>query len=134
MVPRTAYLEAIDLFFRRTWLKPGEVAEGDFVDYIKFLHESKAARGTFRIARHGIAFFFKNTLGRDWPIFKKAACSKTEKTSSSPSSPRLPEAYPGNSAHMQLGDRGKEDATGNPADISRKLTPLEGRFRRAQLQ
>lgn len=81
---QAAYLEAVDLFFRRTWLKPEEVAEGDFVDYIKFLHESKAARGTFKVARHGIAFFFKNTLGRDWTIFKKGCVRQDRKDSHRP--------------------------------------------------
>jgi hypothetical protein len=76
---QAAYLEAVDLFFRRTWLKPEEVSEGDFAGYIKFLHESKAARGTFKIARHGIAFFFKNTLDRDWPIFKKSCVRQDRK-------------------------------------------------------
>jgi hypothetical protein len=65
------YLEAADLFFKRSWLTPEHANQEDFIGYIKFLRETNAAKGTFKVARHALTFLFQNTLQRDWPVFKK---------------------------------------------------------------
>ncbi len=31
----------------------------------------KGARGTFKTCHYGIQFFYRNTLGKDWALFKK---------------------------------------------------------------
>jgi hypothetical protein len=69
---QSSYLEAVDLFFKRTWLKPDDVTQEDFADYLQFLQVSAAAKGTFKVARFAIVFLLKNTMQRDWPIFKKS--------------------------------------------------------------
>ena len=70
---QSAYLEAVDLFFKRSWLKPADVTQEDFAGYLEYLRDSAAAQGTFKVARHAIAFLFQNTLQRRWPIFKKSS-------------------------------------------------------------
>lgn len=82
---QSAYIEAVDLFFRRTWLKPEDVTEKDFAEYLKFLQDNAAAKGTFKVARYAISFLFRNTMQRDWPIFKKGSASRGRKSFPTPS-------------------------------------------------
>lgn len=66
-----AYLDAVDLFFKRIWLDPEHVAERHLADYLRALQQTRVASGTFKIARHALFFLFHNTLDRPWPLFKK---------------------------------------------------------------
>lgn len=61
---QTSYLEAADIFFKRTWLKPQDFTEQGFAGYLKHLQGS-AAKGTFKVARFAIAFLLRNTMRRD---------------------------------------------------------------------
>jgi hypothetical protein len=76
---RASYLEAVDLFFKRTWLAPEEVAPEDLAAYFKCLLDADAAQGTFKVARHALVFLFSNTLRRDWPLFKKSCAPQDRK-------------------------------------------------------
>jgi hypothetical protein len=69
---QASYLEAVDMFFKRTWLKPEDVTQQNFADYLKRLQDSAAAKGTFKVARFAVAFLLRNTMRHDWPIFKKS--------------------------------------------------------------
>jgi hypothetical protein len=65
------YLSTVDLFFKATWLSAVAVAEKDVQEFLISLRERDVARETFRGYRFALQFLFANTLGRDWPLFKK---------------------------------------------------------------
>src|SRR5260370_38273915 len=48
-----------------------QLREGGVRRYLLDLRERGAARGTFKTCHYGIQFFYRQTLGRDWPLFKK---------------------------------------------------------------
>ncbi len=45
--------------------------EAEVRRYLLDVREQGAARGTFKTCHYGIQFFYRQTLGRDWPLFKK---------------------------------------------------------------
>ena len=65
------YLSSVDLFFKATWLSAEAVTEKDVQGFLISLRERDRARETFRGYRFALEFLFVNTLGRDWPLFKK---------------------------------------------------------------
>jgi len=65
------YLSAVDLFFKATWLSPEAVGEQDVQRFLIAVRERDMARETFRGYRFALECLFGNTLGRDWPLFKK---------------------------------------------------------------
>ena len=65
------YLSSVNLFFKATWLSAEAVAEQDVQGFLIALRERDVARETFRGYRWALEFLFVNTLGRDWPLFKK---------------------------------------------------------------
>lgn len=65
------YRTSVNGFFRETWLDPRSVTERDVQDFFISLREKNVARETFRGYRFALQFFFVNTLGRDWALFKK---------------------------------------------------------------
>ena len=65
------YLSSVDLFFRATWLSAEAAGEKDVQEFLILLRERDAARETFRGCRYALECLFVNTLGRDWPLFKK---------------------------------------------------------------
>lgn len=65
------YLSSADLFFKASWLCPEAVSEKDVQGFLISLRERDVARETFRGYRYALEFLFENTLGRDWPLFKK---------------------------------------------------------------
>jgi hypothetical protein len=65
------YLSSVDLFFKATWLSAEAVAEKDVQGFLIALRERDVARETFRGYRYALESLFVNTLGRDWPLFKK---------------------------------------------------------------
>lgn len=66
-----AYLEAVQRFIQTTWLTPDAASEADFQSYLIGLRQREVAGQTFRVQRFALQLLFQNTLGRDWPIFKK---------------------------------------------------------------
>ena len=65
------YLSCVDLFFRSTWVSAESAGEKDVQGFLISLRERDAARETFRGYRYALESLFVNTLGRDWPLFKK---------------------------------------------------------------
>jgi hypothetical protein len=66
-----AYLEAVQRFIQATWVAPAAASEADLQSYLIDLRRRDVAGETFRVQRFALQFLFQNTLGRDWPIFKK---------------------------------------------------------------
>src|SRR5258707_13470286 len=50
---------------------PDQLSEAEVRRYLLDVMEQGAARGTFKTCHYGIQFFYRQTLGRDWPLFKK---------------------------------------------------------------
>src|SRR5713101_3835335 len=50
---------------------PDQLSEAEVRRYLLDVKEQGAARGTFKTCHYGIQFFYRQTLGRDWPLFKK---------------------------------------------------------------
>jgi len=72
---RQGYLEAVSLFFKRTWLDPDKVAESNVEEYLLLLQRFHISPGSFKRHRFGLQFFCQTTLGHDWRLFeKKCAC------------------------------------------------------------
>jgi len=65
------YLSSVDLFFKATWLSAEAVGEKDVQGFLIALRDRDVARETFRGYRWALECLFVNTLGRDWPLFKK---------------------------------------------------------------
>jgi hypothetical protein len=65
------YLSSVDRFFRTTWRSPETVTEQDVQSFLIELRERDVARETFRGYRYALECLFVNTLGQDWPLFKK---------------------------------------------------------------
>jgi hypothetical protein len=65
------YLSSVDLFFKATWVSPESASEKDVQGFLIALRDRDVARETFRGYRYALQCLFVNTLGRDWPLFKK---------------------------------------------------------------
>jgi len=65
------YLSSVDLFFKATWLSAEAVGEKEVQGFLIALRDRDVARETFRGYRWALECLFVNTLGRDWPLFKK---------------------------------------------------------------
>ena len=68
---QASYIQAVVRFSRhgRTAF-PQRATEKDLADYLIHLQHT-TARGTFKVNRYGLVFFFGNTLQRRWPLFQK---------------------------------------------------------------
>jgi hypothetical protein len=64
-------------YYRRA---PDQLSEEEVRRYLLELRQRGVARGTFQIARYGLQFFFRHTLGRAWALFggKKDRCAPAE--------------------------------------------------------
>ena len=65
------YLGIIDRFFGRVWVAPEQVTEQMVMEYLKAKVQLGVTPGTLRPMRYALQFFFQNTLGHDWGLFKK---------------------------------------------------------------
>ena len=70
-VSRRRYLFAVDRLIKHYWCSPAELTEQQVHDYILERHRQGPAKGTFKLMHFGLRFFFRQTLGRDWNLFKK---------------------------------------------------------------
>jgi len=68
---RKRYLFAVERLIRHYWCSPAELTEQQVHDYMLERHRQDPAKGTFRVMHFGLRFFFRETLGRDWNLFKK---------------------------------------------------------------
>ena len=68
---RKRYLYVVEHLIRYYWFSPAELTEQQVCDYILEYHRKGPAKRTFRLTHFGLRFFFCQTLGRDWDLFKK---------------------------------------------------------------
>jgi hypothetical protein len=78
------YLSSVERFICDTWLSPEEAEEKHLADYLRQCSTNGAAKGTFKTARYGLVFLFQNTLGRNWPLFKKKSVLPSKSGSRKP--------------------------------------------------
>ena len=68
---RKRYLYVVEQLIRHYWCSPAELTEQQVCDYLLEHHRQRPAKGTFRLTHFALRLFFKDTLGRDWDLFKK---------------------------------------------------------------
>jgi hypothetical protein len=73
MAPGTQrrYVSSVNVFLKTTWGSPESATERDVQSFLIAQRDVGVARETFRGYRFALQFLFVNTLGRDWPLFKK---------------------------------------------------------------
>jgi hypothetical protein len=68
---RKTYLDAVEQVVRYYWCGPNELTEQQVTDYLLERHRHNLPKGSFKVLRFALRFFFGQTLGRDWHLFKK---------------------------------------------------------------
>ncbi len=68
---RKTYLDAVEQIVRYHWCGPNELTEQQVTDYLLERHRHNLPKGSFKVLRFALRFFFGQTLGRDWHLFKK---------------------------------------------------------------
>src|ERR1700694_4005288 len=64
------YLQAVRSLAKHYNRSPELLAEGDVARYRREFRE-RNARDSYKTSHYGIQFFYRNTLGQDWALFKK---------------------------------------------------------------
>ena len=64
------YLQAVRSLAKHYKRSPELLAEEEVRRYLLGVRE-RYARGSFKTCHYGIQFFYRNTLGQDWALFKK---------------------------------------------------------------
>src|ERR1700723_424821 len=64
------YLQAVRSLAKHYNRSPELLAEEEVRRYLLDVRE-RNARGSFKTSHYGIQFFYRNTLGQDWALFKK---------------------------------------------------------------
>jgi hypothetical protein len=67
---QAVYLQAVSALAKHYKKSPDLLAEEEVRRYLLDVRE-RSARGSFKTCHYGIQFFYRNTLGRDWALFKK---------------------------------------------------------------
>ena len=70
---RRTYLDAVEQLVRYYWCGPHELTEQQVSDYLLERHRDNVPKGSFKVLRFALRFFFGQTLGRDWHLLKKNA-------------------------------------------------------------
>ena len=65
------YLGAVEQLIKHYWCSPAELTEAQVSQYLLARHRRNPAKGTFKVIRFGLRFFFLESLRRDWHLFKK---------------------------------------------------------------
>ena len=68
---RKRYLYVVERLIKHYWCSPVELTEQQVCDYMLEHHRQGPAKGTFKATHFGLRFFFRQTLGLDWDLFKK---------------------------------------------------------------
>src|SRR5271163_3958278 len=71
------YLQAVRSLAKHYHRSPELLAEEEVRRYLLDVRE-RNARGSFKASHYGIQFFYRNTLGQDWALFKKNPASQAE--------------------------------------------------------
>ena len=69
------YLQAVSALAKHYRRSPDQLSEEEVRRYLLDVREN-GARGTFKTCHYGVQFLFRNTLGQDWPLFKKTRPAK----------------------------------------------------------
>jgi hypothetical protein len=70
------YLQAVSALAKHYRRSPDQLTEEEVRRYLLEVQEH-GARGTFKTCHYGIQFFYRNTLGEDWALFKKRSGSRS---------------------------------------------------------
>jgi len=66
------YLRAVRQLAAYYMIPPDQLTERQVQDYLLYVRdELGVAKGTFEPLLAGLKFFYRNTLGYDWPLFTK---------------------------------------------------------------
>ena len=68
---RKRYLYAVEKLIKHCWCSPAELTEQQVCNYILECHRQNPPVGTFKVMRFALRFFFQETLGCNWRLFKK---------------------------------------------------------------
>ena len=68
---RRTYLDAVEQLIKYYWCPPADLTESQVNHYLLERHRQNPAKGTFKVMRFALRFFFQETVGRDWHLFKK---------------------------------------------------------------
>ena len=68
---RRRYLNAMEKLIKHFWCSPAKLTEQQVFNYILECHRQNPPVGTFNLIRFALRFFFQQTLGYNWPLFKK---------------------------------------------------------------
>ena len=68
---RKRYLFSVERLIRHYWRSPAELTEKQVHDYLLERHREDPAKTTFKLIHYALRLFFRETLNRDWEIFKK---------------------------------------------------------------
>lgn len=90
-----AYLRAVAQIAKHYRKPPDQLSEEDVRVYLLTLRDEGVARGTFKSARFALQFFFRQTLGRNWPLFSQKIRAPRQK--------RLPDALSDEQVRRLLG-------------------------------
>jgi hypothetical protein len=64
------YQQAVSGLVKHYRKSPDQLTEEEVRRYLLDVRE-RNARGSFKTCHYGIQFFYRNTLGKDWTLFKK---------------------------------------------------------------
>jgi integrase len=70
-VSRKRYLFAVERLIRRYGCSPADLTEPQVHDYRLACHRRNPAKTTFKLTQYALRLFSRDTLGRDWKLFKK---------------------------------------------------------------
>ena len=68
---RKRYLGVVEQIIRYYWCSPGDITEEQVMEYLLIHHRRNIPKGTFKVLRFALRFFFGQTMGKDWHLFKK---------------------------------------------------------------
>ena len=72
------YLQAVTALVKHYRNRsPDQLTEEEVRCYLLAVRQ-RNARGTFKTCHYGIQFFYRNTLGKDWALFKKDPAPQAE--------------------------------------------------------
>ena len=65
------YLQAVAALAKHYGNRPPEQLTEEEVRRYLLEVQTRGVRGTFKTCHYGVQFFYRNTLGKDWALFKK---------------------------------------------------------------
>jgi integrase/recombinase XerD len=68
---QASYVDAVVKLTAHYRRSPDLLTEAEVRAHLVGLIDRGAARGTFQTNQYGLQFFYRDTLGRDWLLFKK---------------------------------------------------------------